>query len=451
MAKVLSCVLLSVAVPSCSAASVPWWQSSKSTDDRLSKKADLPLAEKDTATTTITVDASEGFQKILGFGGAFTQSSATVFKALPEELQAQVLTAYFSTEEGLGYTTGRLPIHSCDFSTESYTFDDSEGDYSLADFDTTVAYDANLSIPMITAALKVNADLKLFGSPWSPPAWMKTNGQMSGGGSLVADAASAWALYFSKWIGAYEAQGVPIWGVTVQNEPEAAQPWESCVYSPEEEAAFVRDYLGPQLRADFPDAKILGFDHNKDTLVTWADTLLNGSASEYFDGIAFHWYAGNCLAHVQQVSTAYPDAIVLPSEACYELTQMEDDEAGDAWLANGTWARGEGYGYDILGDLNSGSNGWTDWNLILDQEGGPNHVNNFCDAPILADLRANHTTQLYFHPQYFYLGHFSKFLLPDSQRVSATVTGADATDDSADDCTGWPACKCHSSTPPVVA
>jgi glucosylceramidase len=415
----------------------------KDTNDRLNQQDSLTLSEgsNSDAKTTVNINLESTFQNILGFGGAMTQSSATVFKQIPEDLQNALLDSYYG-ENGIGYTTGRLPIHSCDFSVDTYTFDDVEGDYDLENFDTTVAYDANLSIPMITAALERNPHLKLFGSPWSPPAWMKDNNNMLYGGSLLPDAAASWATYFSKWIDAYTNQGINIWGVTVQNEPEAAQPWESCVYSAQQEADFVSDYLGPTLRSDWPDVKIFGYDHNKDHLGEWADTLLSADSpsSEYVDGIAFHWYAGNCFENVAQVHEDYPDKMLLPSEACYELTQLDDDEAGDVWLANGTWSRGEGYAHDILGDLRSGSVGWTDWNILLNQEGGPNHVNNFCDAPVLADLRDDSNIQLYFHPQYYYIGHFSKFLLPDSTRVDVSLDGdLYKDDDGGDDCSGWPA------------
>ena len=181
--------------------------------------------------------------------------------------------------------------------------------------------------------------------------------------------------YFAKWITAYEAQGVPVWGVTVQNEPEATQPWESCIYTPEQTRDFVAEHLGPALEEAHPDVKILGYDHNKDHIEEWADALLSpdSASAKYMDGIAFHWYSGSCFDNVANVAESYPDALLLPSEACFELTVLSDDEGEATWIANGTWSKGEGYGYDIMGDLNAGSSGWTDWNILLDHEGGPNH------------------------------------------------------------------------------
>lgn len=297
------------------------------------------------------------------------------------------------------------------------------------------------SIPMIDEALKRAPNLKLYGSPWSPPAWMKTTNQMLAGGKLRPEAAASWAKYFSKWISAYESHGVPIWGVTVQNEPEADPPWESCIYSAQEEVAFVAEHLGPVLAEDHPNVKILGFDHNKDNIVRWADALMSpySESKDFIDGVAFHWYSGSCFHHVSQVYEKYPSKVVLPSEACYELTQADDDMSEDSFLEEGSWSRGEGYGFDIMGDLNSGSSGWTDWNILLDQDGGPNHLNNFCDAPILAETRTGYTPKLYYHPQFYYMGHFSKFIFPDSVRAHVTVTGKGAFADAVGEtCPGWP-------------
>ena len=422
-------------------ANVKWFQTSQHTNDRLTEQPPLSFStsEEPSAPYQVTIDSSVKHQKILGFGGALTQSSATVYKDLPTNLQQDIIEAYYG-KNGIGYSIGRLPIHSCDFSVDVYTFDDIVGDKSLSQFDTEVKYDQSLSLPLIHDALTAKPDLLFYGSPWSPPAWMKDNNDMMHGGKLLPEYRSSWAEYFVKWITAYEEQGVKLWGVTVQNEPEATQTWESCIYTAEETRDFVADFLGPALNKNHPNVKILGWDHNKDHIQEWADTLLgnNSSSAEYVDGIAFHWYSGSCFDNVKEVSTSYPEAILLPSEACFELTVLEDDASDEAWLANGTWSKGEGYGYDILGDLESGSVGWTDWNVLLDREGGPNHVGNFCDAAIIADTTTDGEAAIYFHPQYYYMGHFSKFLPPNSTRVDTTVTGGT----EANDCT-WPYGGCN--------
>lgn len=207
--------------------SVLYWSTCEHTDDRLTPQAPISFIPSlsSAAAFTIKVDPSATSQKIEGFGGALTQSSASVYNQLPEELQAQLIEAYYG-ESGIKFSTGRLPIHSCDFSPETYTFDETEGDTELKDFDTDIVYDQKLSLPLIQAAVNANPSLKLFGSPWSPPAWMKDTKNMLGGGALLPEYARTWAEYFSKWITAYKSQGVDVWGVTVQNEPENAASWE---------------------------------------------------------------------------------------------------------------------------------------------------------------------------------------------------------------------------------
>lgn len=189
-----------------------WFQTSRSTSDRLQRKVPIKFAPSDGSVSQfdVDVDVSKVKQKLLGFGGALTQSSASVYRDLPVNLKEQVIEAYYGPT-GIGFTTGRLPIHSCDFSEESYTFDDTAGDVSLDDFDTEVTYDQTLSLPLILDALAVKPDLLLYGSPWSPPAWMKDNNDMCHGGSLLDQYQSTWANYISKWITAYENQAVPIW------------------------------------------------------------------------------------------------------------------------------------------------------------------------------------------------------------------------------------------------
>jgi len=438
-------VLLAVSV-AVSAQDVQWWQTAQGTQDRITRQSAKITPTHGPLTNwsgvTIAIDASSRFQTILGFGGALTQASATVFKSLRPELQQELMEMYYG-EKGIGYSMGRIPINSCDFSPKIYTFDDMAKDDNLTYFDTSLRDDSDLLIPLINAAISVpNSSMthgKLFGSPWSPPAWMKTNDNMLSGGELMAEHAAAWALYISKWISAYNAQiKIPIWGVTVQNEPEASQPWESCVYNASSERDFVAMHLGPQLQQDHPAVQVMGFDHNKDHLESWADSLLKqGAGSEDFvDGIAFHWYAGNCFENIKRVFEKYPQKFLLPTEATYELTVVAGAVTPD-FIRNGNWSRGEGYGQDILGDLNAGSSGWVDWNILLDHNGGPNHVGNDCDAPVLANTTGSQ--EVYVHPQYWYMGHFSKFISPGSVRIASNVTAAGKAMQADADCQGWPA------------
>jgi len=359
-------------------------------------------------------------QSIVGFGGAFTEASAVVFDKLGAEQQRQVIEAYWGPD-GIGYTVGRVHINSCDFSEQSYAFDDVDGDFELRHFDDSVARDARSLIPLILraqAALRgLGRELRLLASPWSPPAWMKANRRMvhSWSPCLRVGAQAAWARYIARWISAYAARGVGVWAVTVQNEPEYDAQWEACTMTPEEEASFLAGALGPVLHAAHPEVLVFVYDHNKNHVLRWADAIYSQPAAQrHVDGVAFHWYTGDGFENLKEVHRRFPQALLLPSEATYERRRWREG----ATVERGEWSFGEGYAHDIIGDLNAGSVGWIDWNLILDESGGPNHVDNVCDAVMMANLT---TGELFFHPQYYYIGHFSKYILPGSRRLSTTV------------------------------
>merc|ERR1712192_111549 len=207
-----------------------------------------------------------------GFGGAFTEAAAVVSQGMTSANQETFLTKYFDPEEGIGYTIGRVHINSCDFSPPpaQWSEDNTPDDFNLEHFDTDLKKDQEAMIPLIKSGMqqiqKGGRELKLFASPWSPPAWMKTNGQMNDpdGGKLRGDSQEAWANYFTKWVTAYKAHEVPIWAITPQNEPENAARWEGCVYTAQEEADWVGAHLGPILKSAHPEVLILPFDHNKD-------------------------------------------------------------------------------------------------------------------------------------------------------------------------------------------
>jgi len=261
--------------------------------------------------------------------------------------------------------------------------------------------------------------LRLLATPWSPPAWMKENKMMDHSSSPClrkeAEVHAAWAKYFVKWITAYKDQGVPIWAVTIQNEPENNASWEACLLNSSEEADFLGAYLGPAMSSEHPNVSIFVYDHNKDHVAQWANVISEDKdAAKYATGVAYHWYSGDSFDAVASIHAALPQLQLLASEATYERYRWK---AG-ATLETGEWSMGEGYAHDIIGDLNAGSVGWIDWNLLLDENGGPNHVDNVCDAAMMANLSKG---DVYRHPQYYYIGHFSKFMHPDSVRLVTTV------------------------------
>ena len=404
-----------VALPACAAQAmrdVAEFITAKGTEERLSPRPALklePLAQPDEAFPTVMVDATKTFQTIVGIGGALTDASAEVYARLPAEQQKKLLTAYFDLEKGIGYSLCRTNIHSCDFSSDSYTYAP-PGDKDLVHF--SIDHDQRYRIPFIKAALAAAPQpFKLFASPWSPPEWMKTNGSMLHGGQLKPEFAETWANYYGRFIRAYEKEGINLWGLTVQNEPMAAQTWESCVFTGDEERAFVRDHLGPALaRAGLADVKLMIWDHNRGIMYQRAKAVYDDAeAANYVWGAAFHWYVGDHFDNVRLVHETWPDKNLLMSEAClypFDTGRLQD------------WSLGEAYGNSLIHDLNNWAVGWTDWNVLLDERGGPNHVGNYCFAPVHADTRSGTLTYL---NSYYYIGHFSKFIRPGARRVATTL------------------------------
>lgn len=363
---------------------------------------------------SVFVNPDKQFQTFIGIGGAFTDASAEVFSKLSPAKQEELINAYYSKEQGIAYSLARTTIHSSDFGSESYTYIE-EGDKALATFD--IAYDRKLRIPLIKRALAKAGELTIFASPWSPPAFMKDSNNMLRGGSLLPEYFDSWATYYTKYIKAYEAEGVPIWGISIQNEPMATQRWESNIYTAEQERDFLKNHLGPIMHKEgLGDKKIIVWDHNRDLISHRANTIFGDpEAAKYAWGIGFHWYetwAGGKTMHdnLHNVAESFPDKKLLFTEG----TNENFDPAKYQY-----WPNAERYGHSMINDFNAGTVGWTDWNILLDETGGPNHVQNFCFAPIHADTR---TDELIYTPTYYYIGHFSKFIKPGAKRVSTTAS-----------------------------
>ena len=395
--------------------SVVVYTSAESSQQRLGKSGTVTLATGHPLTeaeTSIFINPDQRYQSLIGIGGAITDSSAEVFAKLDPARQAEFLKAYYDKVSGIGYSLARTTIHSSDFSSASYTYID-EGDKSLASF--SIDHDRQARIPLIKKAIAAaGGKLPLFASPWSAPAFMKTNNNMLKGGSLLPEYAAAWATYFTRFIRDYEQEGIPIWAITLQNEPMATQKWESMLYTAEEERDFLKNHLGPTMhKAGYADIKIIVWDHNRDMMTHRAHVIFDDpDASKYAWGMGFHWYetwAGfdPMYRNVGVVNQAYPDKHLLLTEASVE----KFDPARYQY-----WPNAERYGSAIINDLNNGAEAWTDWNILLDEKGGPNHVGNWCFAPIHADTR---TGELIYTPSYYYIGHFSKFVRPNARRVGA--------------------------------
>jgi len=363
----------------------------------------------------VFVNPSKSFQTFMGIGGAITDASAEVFAKLPVEKQNEFLTAYYNQDKGIGYTLARTNINSCDFSSGSYTYIE-EGDKELKTFD--IAHDKTFKIPLIKKATEAaGGKLPLYASPWSPPAFMKDNSNVLKGGKLLPEFFTSWAMYYTKFIKAYEADGLPVWGISIQNEPLATQTWESCIYTAEEERDFLKNHLGPIMAKEgLGDKKIIVWDHNRDMINERANTILgDADAAKYVWGVGFHWYetwtgGKQMYENVKNVNESFPNVNLIFTEGCAERFKPDHYNY---------WPNGERYGDNMINDFNSGVVAWTDWNILLDETGGPNHKGNLCFAPVHANTQ---TGEVFYTPSYYYIGHFSKFVRPGAKRVSAVCS-----------------------------
>jgi glucosylceramidase len=354
----------------------------------------------------IRIDQGRTYQSIMGFGGALTESSAYVLSLIPPEKRKEAIDAFYSAEKGNHYTFARTHLNSCDFSLENWACVE-KADESLESF--SMERPDKYITPLLQAARDSSGNkLKLLISPWSPPAWMKDNGEMNHGGKLYKKYYPLWAAYFVRFIDELKKRGVDTWAVSVQNEAEASQTWDSCVWTAAEEGEFAAMHLGPALEKYSGDSKkrvkLFVWDHNRDHLSErFSESLAVKGADKYIDGAAFHWYAGGYYETIEKVAQAFPGKELIFSEGCVEGAPRI-----------GAWFPGERYAHNIINDLNHGCMAWIDWNITLDMQGGPNHVGNFCDAPIIVDTNSG---ELHYQSSYYYIGHFSRFIKPEAKRI----------------------------------
>uniref|UniRef100_A0A5S6R1H7 Glucosylceramidase n=1 Tax=Trichuris muris TaxID=70415 RepID=A0A5S6R1H7_TRIMR len=377
------------------------------------------LFEQNTMVITLQTDVE--MQEIVGFGGAFTDAAGINIASLSPLMQQQLLDSYYAPT-GIEYTMGRIPMASCDFSTRLYSYDDVDGDFDLSKF-RLAQEDFHFKIPFIKyAQSKAQRPLKLFGSPWSAPSWMKNSGKMYGNGTLIGMPGSkhykTWALYFVKFIEEYAKNNIAIWAVTMQNEPTTGfvyqYPFQTMGFTPSMQRDFLKLDLGPALERS--NVKIMILDDNRLMLPKWADVVLNDSeARKYVSFIAVHWYLDKLTPSLalQITHERHPDVPMIATEACEGWSPAETRGP-----VLGSWLRAKNYIRSIMEDLNNWFTGWVDWNLALDLQGGPNWVRNVVDSPIIVDSINN---IFYKQPMFYAVGHFSKFLPPGSKRIAYKV------------------------------
>ena len=410
--------------------------------NKLTKLTDFNTPENIAKTTSIILTPDKQYQTITGFGGAFTESSAYLLNKLSKENRDKIIKAYFD-KDGANYSLTRTHMNSCDFSLTNYSYTPVADDVNLEHF--TIEEDRDDLIPMIKDAMAASQDgFKIFASPWSAAPWMKDNNNWVGG-KLLPKYYDTWALFFSKYDDAYKAEGIDIWGFTVENEPHGnGNNWESMHFSPEEMTDFVQNHLGPKLENDGKgDLIILGYDQNRAGLKEWVDVMYKDEASsKYYDGTAIHWYESTYKIFAEDLQYAHnkaPNKYLIETEGCVDsqVPVWKDDawywkkEATDwgwDWAPEDQkhlhpkYAPVNRYARDIIGCLNNWVDGWVDWNMVLDRQGGPNWFKNWCVAPVIVDPDAD---EVYMTPLYYTMAHFSKYIRPGAKVIDAQNTDKD--------------------------
>lgn len=339
------------------------------------------------------------YQTFYGFGGAVTESSAYAYSLMNEEDKKAFIKAYYG-EDGLKYNYARLHIDSCDFCLGNYSAKE------LPDDEFSLERDKQYIIPLLKEIEKTKK-LKYMMSPWSPPGYMKTTGKRNGGGKLLKQYYSAWAEHVATYLAKYIEMGFDVSMVSVQNEANANTRWDACTYTAEEEGVFLRDYLYPELKSrGLEDIKRIIWDHNRERAYErLRDTLEVVGNTNCIDGVAYHWYSGNYFENLQMIYERYPNIISIMSEGCIEAYHNYKEE--------NAWAYAERYAYNILSCLKNGCNLFLDWNILLDNKGGPNHVGNYCAAPMMLDENNRLTKKIMFDM----IGHFSKYIQVGAKRI----------------------------------
>lgn len=344
------------------------------------------------------------FETFEAFGGAVTDAAACVYSLMDEKQKKELMHTYFSPER-MNYKIVRIHIDSCDFATEMYEAMSNPEDKKLEtfSFERTEKY----IMPMLADAQKEAGEpLELMLSPWSPPAFMKTNGQRTYGGSIKPEYRQMWANYICRYITEFTKRGYKVKRISLQNEPKAVQTWDSCIYTGAQEKEFLRDYMYPALKAHgFDEVEIFVWDHNKERVFERMCEIVDEETDKMVAGVAFHWYSGDHFEALDMVRRKFPDKKMIISESCIEYSKFGENDGSKS---------AERLSHEIIGDLNGGMTAFYDWNLLLDENGGPNHVGNFCHAPFLYDTKKKKLM-----PQLIaqHFEHFSHYLNKGSVRI----------------------------------
>lgn len=341
-----------------------------------------------------------------GFACALTQSAGSVYAKMSRALQKELMRQAFSAD-GLAYRAVRIPLDSCDFCTEQYVADDDPADEAFARFDFSVT--ERYILPMLRdAEAAAGHALPLMLSPWSPPSYMKTIPTRGNGGSLSPEFYHRWADYLCRYIREFQARGFVVERMSLQNEPNATQTWDSCVYTAGQERDFLIVMADALRRNGLGQVELFIWDHNKERALERACSIIDQRTVPLVEGIACHWYSGDHFESLALLRQIHPALKLIISESCIEF--LKNDKTAVPQNA----AR---LSHEIIGDINHGITAFYDWNLLLDEQGGPNYVGNYCWAPFLYD-----TAQQQLIPQLSqkHFAHLAHAITPGSARIAVS-------------------------------
>ena len=463
--------------------------------DKIALKKNQRFREGSADGTVVVIRPDIVKQTITGIGSSFTESSAFVLAHLDEEQRREVMDNVFS-ERGANFSLTRTPIGATDFSVKGkYSYAEVSDDQELEHFSIAPDLDGFAAteyrgikdenfdlLPMIKEALAIkraqdDKNLRIIASAWTAPPWMKDiedwyipgtpdNDYHGTGGDLKPQFVQTYADYIVRYLEAYQAEGVDIWGLTPVNEPHGnSGQWESMHFTPESQNDFIKNHLGPTLEArDFGNTKLLIYDQNRDGIEDWTDVIFGDpETAPFVHGVAVHWYESTYKVYeevLDRVHEKFPEFSIIHTEGTIDdlgkdapggvLDTVRFKESGwfdnddfwwnanaTDWAYTATWAPNNQdhpiytpvhrYARNIIVSLNHWMEGWIDWNIVLDRNGGPNHVGNFCGAPIMIDLDSG---LIYYTPIYYVLAQFSRTIRPGDKAVQAD-TQLEGLDDDA--------------------
>lgn len=392
------------------------WQTSQA-GDRLTAKANLTFAADNGANLpTIEVNPTRYHQPIEGFGATFNEAGWYVMSGLSANARNAVMQQMFDPNIGAGFSLTRAPMGSDDFSLTEFTYDDlpSGTDFNMTQF--SINPDLPYLIPYIQAAQQYGS-FRIFGSPWTAPAWMKDNNALTNGGTVYPSSTDpryyqALALYFEKYVQAYAAQGITVDSVNIQNEPQNPARFQSTLWTSAQQADFVANYLGPRFEASGIRTRIRIYEHNRDTWQYPKEVLDNAATAPYVAGVNFHNYECTfgptyCMpGNLSLFNYSHPGYSLWMSEH----TDVDVPNPAD-------YLNGEKWGREIITDMRYGIGGWIYWNMVLDQNGGPVHPMSAAQDPLIMVNTA--TGQVHYLSKFWYLAHFARFVRPGAYRIGA--------------------------------